>query len=84
MVKNPPANAGETGDAGSNPESGRSPGVGNGKPLQYSFFFFYFFFHSSILAWKTPLTEEPDRLQSLDRKESDTTESNTTESDLTE
>ena len=33
MVKNPPANAG---DAGSIPGSGRSPGGGNGNPLQYS------------------------------------------------
>ena len=33
MVKNPSAN---TGDAGSIPESGRSPGEGNGNPLQYS------------------------------------------------
>ena len=33
MVKNPPANAGE---AGSIPGSGRSPGEGNGNPLQYS------------------------------------------------
>ena len=32
-VKNPPANAG---DAGSIPGSGRSPGEGNGNPLQYS------------------------------------------------
>ena len=32
-VKNPPANAG---DVGSIPESGRSPGEGNGNPLQYS------------------------------------------------
>ena len=36
VVKNPPANAGEAGDAGSIPESGRSPGEGNGNPLQYS------------------------------------------------
>ena len=36
MVKNPPANAGDTGDVGSIPGSGRSPGVGNGNPLQYS------------------------------------------------
>ena len=28
--KNPPANAGDTGDAGSIPGSGRSPGGGNG------------------------------------------------------
>ena len=32
-MKHPPANAG---DAGSVPGSGRSPGVGNGYPLQYS------------------------------------------------
>jgi len=34
--KNPPANAGDTKDLGSIPESGRSPGEGNGNPLQYS------------------------------------------------
>ena len=33
MVKNPPANAGDT---GSIPRSGRSPGEGNGYPFQYS------------------------------------------------
>ena len=36
MVKNPPANAGGARDAGSIPGLGRSPGVGNGNPLQYS------------------------------------------------
>ena len=36
MVKNPPANGGDTGDAGSIPELGISTGVGNGNPLQYS------------------------------------------------
>ena len=30
--------------------------------------------HSSTLAWKIPWTEEPDRLQSMGCKESDTTE----------
>ena len=30
--------------------------------------------HSSILAWKVQWTEEPGRLQSWGRKESDTTE----------
>ena len=30
--------------------------------------------HSSILAWKIPWTVEPGRLQSMGRKESDTTE----------
>ena len=33
VVKNPPGNAG---DAGSIPGLGRSPGEGNGNPLQYS------------------------------------------------
>ena len=36
MVKNPPANAGDARDMGSVTGSGRSPGVGNGMPLQYS------------------------------------------------
>ena len=36
MVKNPLANVGDTRDVGSIPRSGRSPGVGNGNPLQYS------------------------------------------------
>ena len=45
-VKNLPANAGNARDAGSILGWGRSPGRGNGNPLQ-------------ILAWKTPWTEEP-------------------------
>ena len=36
MVKNPPANAGDARGVGFTPGSGRSPGVGNGNPLQYS------------------------------------------------
>ena len=36
MVKNLPANAGDLRDVGSIPGSGRSPGEGNGNPLQYS------------------------------------------------
>ena len=36
VVKNPPANAGDAGDTGSTPGSGRYPGEGNGNPLQYS------------------------------------------------
>ena len=40
------------GDPGSIPGSGRYTGEGNGT-------------HSSILAWKIPWTEEPDRLQSM-------------------
>ena len=36
VVNNPPANGGATGDPGSIPWPGRSPGEGNGNPLQYS------------------------------------------------
>ena len=36
VVKNLLANAGDTGDKSSVPGWGRSPGEGNGKPLQYS------------------------------------------------
>ena len=36
VVKNPPANAGDTRDAGSIPGLGRSPVGGDGNPLQYS------------------------------------------------
>ena len=53
MVKNLLANAGDIKDMGSNPGSGRSPGEGNGKPLQYS-----------CLKNSTD-RKEPSRLQSL-------------------
>ena len=36
MVKNPPPSAGAAGDMGLIPGSGRSPGVGNVNPFQYS------------------------------------------------
>ena len=36
MVKNLPDNAGDIKDRGSIPGLGRSPGEGNGNPLQYS------------------------------------------------
>ena len=36
MVKNPSANAGDSGDTGLIPGSGRSPRGENGHPLQYS------------------------------------------------
>ena len=36
MVKNLSADAGDTGDEGLIPGWGRSPGEGNGNPLQYS------------------------------------------------
>ena len=47
--KAPACNAG---DLGSIPGSGRSPGEGDGNPLQY-------------LAWKIPWMEEHGRLQSM-------------------
>ena len=53
MVKNLPANIGDTRDAGLIPGSGRYPGVRNGKPLQ------------CILARKIPWTEWPGGLQSM-------------------
>ena len=51
MVKNPPANAGDTEDTSSNPggENLLEEGMAT---------------HSSILAWETPWTEEPGGLQS--------------------
>ena len=49
VIKNLPANAGDRGDLGSIPGSGRSPGEGNGNPLQY-------------LAWRIPWAEEPGGL----------------------
>ena len=36
MVKNPPANAGDTRDVDSIPGLGRSPGGGKDNPFQYS------------------------------------------------
>ena len=36
VVKNPPANAGDARDVGSIPGLGKSPGEGNGNPLQHS------------------------------------------------
>ena len=36
VVKKPPADAGEMRDLGFIPQSGRSPGEGNGNSLQYS------------------------------------------------
>ena len=53
MVKNPPANAGDVGDSGSIPGSGRSPG----EEILAT--------HSSILAWRIPWPEEPGGLQSM-------------------
>ena len=52
VVKNLPANAGDAGDSGSIPGSGRYPGGGNSNP-------------ASILARKIPWTEESGGLQSI-------------------
>ena len=49
MVKNPPIHAGDLTDVGSLPGSGRSPGGGNGSPLQDS-------------CLENPRTDEPGRL----------------------
>ena len=49
-VKNLSASAGDVRDMGLTPGSRRSPGRGNGTPLQY-------------FAWKTQWTEKPDGLQ---------------------
>ena len=61
VVKNLPANAGDTRDMGSIPGLGRSPGQGNGNPLQYS-------------CLEMPWTEEPGGLQSMGSQKSDLTE----------
>ena len=37
MVKNLPASTGDIRDTGSVPMLGRSPGVGHGNPIQYSY-----------------------------------------------
>ena len=56
VVKNPPTNAGASGDLGSIPGSGRSPGVRKGNPLQHS--------------CPENSTEEAGRLQSMGLQES--------------
>ena len=60
MVMNLSANAGDAGDAGSIPASGRSPGGGHGNSLQYSCLE-----NPNILAWRIPWTEKPGRLLSI-------------------
>ena len=61
VVNSPPANAEDVRDLGSIPGSGRSPGEGNGSPLQYS-------------CLENPMDRGACRLQSIGRKELDTTE----------
>ena len=50
VVRNPPANVGDTRDMGLIPGLGRSPGGGHGNRLQYA-------------CLGNPWTEEPGRLQ---------------------
>ena len=59
VVKNLPAKAGDAGDKGSIPDLGRSPGEGNGNPLQYS-------------CPGNPMDRGVRRLQSMGSQESDT------------
>ena len=61
VVKNLPASAGDARDVGSIPGSGRSPGEGNGTPLQYS-------------CLENPMDREAVGYRSWGHKESDTTE----------
>lgn len=52
MVKNPPADAGDVGDTGLIPGSGRAPEKGIAA-------------HSSVPAWRVPWAEEPAGPQSV-------------------
>ena len=66
VVKNLSANAGDIRDLGSIPGLGRSPGGGDGNPLQYSFpLEEEMAIHSNILSWRIPQTEESGGLQSM-------------------
>ena len=64
VVKNPPANAGDTGDSGSIPGLGRFPEEKKIKKTAT---------HSSIFAWRIPWTEDPGGLQSMGSQELDKT-----------
>ena len=63
MVKNAPANAGDTRDVSLIPRLGRSPGKGNGNPLHA--LEKEMATHSSVLAWRIPGAVEPDGLLSM-------------------
>ena len=62
-VKNPPANAGGTGDTDLIPGLGKSPREREEIAT-----------HSSILAWKIPWTEKPGRLEFMGSQELDVTD----------
>ena len=59
MVKNPPANAGDTRDTGQS--------LGREDPLEKEMVA-----HSSILVWEIPGTEEPGGLQTMELQKSQT------------
>ena len=61
MVKNLPANAGDTRDA--------VPSLGQGDPLEKEMATY-----SSILSWRIPVIEQPGVLQSMGLQRVDTTE----------
>ena len=60
-VKNLPANAGDLGDTGLIPESGRSPGEGNGTLLQYSHL-------GSLMDLRAMEQREGDKARRVSRK----------------
>ena len=70
MVENPDVSAGDIGDMGSIPGSGRSPGGGNGSPLQYS-------------CLKNPMDKGAWQASPWHHKELDTTEQLSTHAILT-
>ena len=60
MIKNPPSSARNARNSCLMSGSGKSPGIGNGNPLQYS-------------RLEKPWTEEAGKLQSMGSQESDMT-----------
>ena len=62
MIKNPPANAGDTRNTGSKKKKKETQvrSLGWEDPLQKGMAT-----HSSIFAWRIPWTEEPGKLQSM-------------------
>ena len=61
VVQNPPENAGDIRDVGT--QETQAPSLGQEDPLEKEMAP-----HSSVLAWKIPQTEEPGRLQSMGPK----------------
>ena len=70
VVKNPPANSGDTGDEGPIPGLGKSPGGGYGNPLQYS----CLKNPMNMGAWRATVHGGPAGYSPWGGKESDATE----------